>query len=110
MRQRRRAGQIVHGNKIDLGITECGTQHVAANAAEAVDANLNCHCVFSFVVSEAESSTEEAFGGLWDASEGNSTKPLIVPSGTALAKDAQKRFAPEPPVLSPIVLSSKGTM
>ena len=37
-----RAGQVVDGNKFDLGIAERGAQNVAANAAEAVDANLNC--------------------------------------------------------------------
>jgi hypothetical protein len=44
--QRRRAGQVVDGNKIDLRIAKRGAQNVAANAAEAVDTNLNCHvCV-----------------------------------------------------------------
>ena len=38
-----RAGQVVDGNKFDLGIAERGAQNVAANSAEAVDANLNCH-------------------------------------------------------------------
>src|SRR6185503_11781677 len=37
------AGQVVNGNKIELGIAEGGAQNVAANSAEAVDANLNCH-------------------------------------------------------------------
>ena len=43
MGKRCRAGQVVNGNKIDLGIAEGGAQNVAANSAEAVDANLNCH-------------------------------------------------------------------
>ena len=43
VRQRCRAGQVVDGNKINFGIAERGAQNVAANAAEAVDANLNCH-------------------------------------------------------------------
>ena len=41
--QRCRAGQVVDGDKINLGIAERGAKNVAANAAEAVDANLNCH-------------------------------------------------------------------
>ena len=41
--QRRRAGQVVDGNKFDLGIAKSGAKYVAANAAEAVDTNLNCH-------------------------------------------------------------------
>ena len=43
VRQRRRAGQVVYGNKINLRIAKSGAQNVAANAAEAVDTNLNCH-------------------------------------------------------------------
>jgi hypothetical protein len=43
MGQGRRTGQIVDGDKIDLGIAERGPQNIAANAAEAVDTNLNCH-------------------------------------------------------------------
>jgi hypothetical protein len=43
MGQRRRAGQIVNGYKFNLGIAEGGAKNVAANSAEAVDANLNCH-------------------------------------------------------------------
>ncbi len=39
----RRAGQVVNGYKIDLGIAEGGAQNVAANSAKAVDANLHCH-------------------------------------------------------------------
>src|SRR5208337_537564 len=38
-----RAGQVVDGNKINLRISKCGAQNVAANAAEAVDSNLYCH-------------------------------------------------------------------
>ena len=38
-----RARQVIDGDKIDLGIAERGAQNVAANPAEAVDANLNCH-------------------------------------------------------------------
>ena len=41
--QRCRAGQVVDGDKFDFGIAKRGAQNVAANAAEAVDANLNCH-------------------------------------------------------------------
>ncbi len=43
MGQRCRAGQVVDGNKIDLWIAKRGAQDIAANAAEAVDSNLNCH-------------------------------------------------------------------
>ena len=53
MGQSRRAGQVVDGNKIDLRIAESGAQNVAANAAEAVDTNLNCHVYFSFVMGES---------------------------------------------------------
>ena len=49
----RRAGQVVNGNKIDLGIAEGGAQNVAANSAEAVDANLHCHEIFSFVMGKS---------------------------------------------------------
>ena len=45
-----RAGQVINGDKIDLGIAERGAKNVAANAAEAIDANLNCHALFSFVI------------------------------------------------------------
>ena len=41
--QRCRAGEVIYGNKIDFFIAKRGAQNVAANAAEAVDANLNCH-------------------------------------------------------------------
>ena len=41
--QGRRAGQVVDGDKFDFGIAERGAENVAANAAEAVDANLYCH-------------------------------------------------------------------
>ena len=44
--QRRGAGQVVDGNKIDLLIAKRGAQNIAANAAEAIDSNFNCHlCV-----------------------------------------------------------------
>ena len=39
----RRAGQVVDGNKFNLGVAKSGAQYVAANAAEAIDTNLYCH-------------------------------------------------------------------
>ena len=44
-----RARQIIDGDKFDFRIAERGAQNVAANPAEAVDANLHCHGEFSFV-------------------------------------------------------------
>ena len=41
--QRRRTGQVVDGDKINLGIAQRGAQNIASNAAEAVDTDLNCH-------------------------------------------------------------------
>src|SRR5208283_2380438 len=41
--QRRRAGQVVDGDKIELFVAERGAQNVASNAAKAVDSNLYCH-------------------------------------------------------------------
>src|SRR5208337_3865436 len=41
--QRRRAGQIVDGDKLDIFVAKRGAQNVAANAAEAVNSNLYCH-------------------------------------------------------------------
>jgi hypothetical protein len=38
-----RTGQIIDRDKIDLGIAKRGAENVPANAAEAVDTNLNCH-------------------------------------------------------------------
>ncbi len=43
MGQNRRTGQVVNCNKINLWMPERGAQNVAANAAEAVDTNLDCH-------------------------------------------------------------------
>ncbi len=44
--QRRRAGQVVDGDKIDFLVAKRGAQNVASNAAEAVDSNLYCHVSF----------------------------------------------------------------
>ena len=41
--QRCGAGQIVYGDKFDVRVAKGGAKNVAANAAEAVDANLHCH-------------------------------------------------------------------
>src|ERR1019366_9499775 len=41
--QRGWAGQVVDGDKINLRIAKSGAKYVAANAAEAIDTNLNCH-------------------------------------------------------------------
>jgi hypothetical protein len=41
--QRGRAGQVVDGNKLNLRIAKSGAKNVAANTAEAIDSNLNCH-------------------------------------------------------------------
>jgi hypothetical protein len=41
--QRRRAGQVVDGDKIDVVVAKRGAQNIASNAAEAVDTNLYCH-------------------------------------------------------------------
>ena len=38
-----RAGQVVDGNKFNFRIAKSGAKNVAANAAEAIDTNLNCH-------------------------------------------------------------------
>src|ERR1019366_2643164 len=44
--QRRRAGQVVDGDKIDFFVAKRGPQNVASDAAEAVDTNLYCHVSF----------------------------------------------------------------
>ena len=41
--QRRRAGQVVDGDKIDVFVAKRGAQNIASNAAEAVNTNLYCH-------------------------------------------------------------------
>jgi hypothetical protein len=43
MGQRGWAGQVVDGNKFNVRIAKSGAKNVAANAAEAIDTNLNCH-------------------------------------------------------------------
>jgi hypothetical protein len=39
------AGEIVYGDKFDFRVTQSCAENVAADAAEAVDANLDCHVV-----------------------------------------------------------------
>ena len=43
VRQRRRVGEIVHRDEIDVLVAERGAHDVAADAAEAIDANLHSH-------------------------------------------------------------------
>ena len=41
--QRLGIGQVVDGHKFEVGIIERSAQHVAPNAAKAVNAYFNCH-------------------------------------------------------------------
>jgi hypothetical protein len=43
MSERGRSGQVVDGDKLDLGVANCGAEDVASDAAEAVNAYLYCH-------------------------------------------------------------------
>ncbi len=48
MRQRLGAGEVVDRDELQSGIVEGGAKNVAANAAESVDTNFNCHITSSF--------------------------------------------------------------
>src|SRR5579859_1687675 len=37
------AGQVIDGHKFDIRIVNGGAQHVASDAAKAVNANFDCH-------------------------------------------------------------------
>ena len=41
--ERGRGGEVVDGDKLDVGVADCGAEDVASDAAEAVDANLYSH-------------------------------------------------------------------
>src|SRR5579863_1410694 len=43
MSQRLGIGEIVDGDKLEVGVVEGGAKNVAANAAKSVDAYFNCH-------------------------------------------------------------------
>jgi hypothetical protein len=43
VRERPRVSQIVHGDKVNLFITQSSAQNVPTNATKTVNANLNCH-------------------------------------------------------------------
>ena len=47
--QRCRAGQVVHRYKFDARIAERGPEHVAADAAKAIDANLYSHKLWNLL-------------------------------------------------------------
>ena len=53
MRQRLRISKIVGGDKFDIGMIQAGTDHIASDAAEAVDAYFNgiYLSVYKFLVS-----------------------------------------------------------
>jgi hypothetical protein len=43
MSQRLRIGNIVHRHDVDIFAVQTGANHIPANAAEAINANFNCH-------------------------------------------------------------------
>ena len=47
--KRGRGGEVVHGNKFDVRIAESCAENVTTNAAEAVDAYLDCHVVLNLL-------------------------------------------------------------
>jgi hypothetical protein len=40
-------GEVVNGYEIDIGVAQRCAEHIPADAAEPIDANLNCHAIFS---------------------------------------------------------------
>ena len=50
MRQRLCIRQVVYRYKVDVGIAERRAKDVTTNAAESIDANLDCHSLVSFSI------------------------------------------------------------
>jgi hypothetical protein len=104
-------GEVVDGDEFDVGIAEGGAEDVASDAAEAVDANLNCHVRRPPVLSLRSSSHCSVIvvrGEIAQNEEEWSADSLSAGTWEQRCRDLRRRLSEHPVITNPCASCANG--